>query len=132
MLLSLNLTPPTAPDTSMRKNIACLVLASTLPLLSACDMLSSLLELPDPAKEAAAAEAEGQAIGSACRQTGRSLEDCYTLNPEAQKAAIFTGWKAMNDYMMEHNLKEVPSQLPPGIIAKSAPPADSPPATPAR
>ncbi|MDR0702648.1 MAG: hypothetical protein LBF61_09660 [Azoarcus sp.] len=94
----------------MRKTF-CLVLAASLPLLSACDRLAELLDIPDPARDAAEAEAEGQAIGSACRQTGRSLEDCYTLNPEAQKAAIFTGWKAMNDYMMEHNLKEVPSQL---------------------
>ncbi|MDR2093482.1 MAG: hypothetical protein LBP58_09270 [Azoarcus sp.] len=89
----------------------CFILAALLPLLSACDRLAELLDIPDPARDAAEAEAEGQAIGSACRQTGRSLEDCYTLNPEAQKAAIFTGWKAMNDYMMEHNLKEVPSQL---------------------
>ncbi|MDR1228341.1 MAG: hypothetical protein LBK55_04875 [Azoarcus sp.] len=104
----------------MRKSL-CLVLAAALPLLLACDRLAELLDIPDPVKDAAEAEAEGQAIGSACRQTGRSLEDCYTLNPEAQKAAIFTGWKAMNDYMMEHDLKEVPSRFPPpAVIAKPA------------
>ncbi|MDR1661444.1 MAG: hypothetical protein LBR95_03320 [Azoarcus sp.] len=97
-----------------------LVLVAVLPFLSACDRLADLLEIPDPAKDAAKAEAEGQAIGSACRQTGRSLEDCYTLNPEAQKAAIFMGWRAMNDYMMEHDLKEVPSQLPLETAAQPA------------
>jgi hypothetical protein len=100
--------------------IACLALAAALPLLSACDQLSEMLEIPNPAQEAARAEAEGQAIGSACRQTGRSLEDCYVLNADAQKAAIFAGWKSMNDYMLEHNLKEVPSQLPPGTLQKLA------------
>ena len=29
-----------------------------------------------------------QAVGSACRQSGRAIEDCYTLNPKATKAAI--------------------------------------------
>jgi len=99
---------------------ASLAFVVALPLLSGCDYLGELLEIPNPAKEAAHAEAEGQAIGSACRQGGRSIEDCYALNPEAQKAAIFTGWKTMNDYMMEHNLKEVPSQLPPGYVAPTA------------
>jgi hypothetical protein len=112
--------------------ITCLALVAALPLLSACDQLAELLEIPNPAREAARAEAEGQAIGSACRQTGRSLEDCYVLNPEAQKAAIFAGWKSMNDYMLEHSLKEVPSQLPPGTLQKlaaekAAPEQDSPP-----
>ena len=74
-------------------------------LMSGCDRLADALEIPNPAKEIANAEA----IGGACRQTGRSIEDCYTLNPDAQKAAIFSGWKSMNGYMMEHNLKEVPS-----------------------
>jgi hypothetical protein len=108
--------------------IACLVLVAALPLLSACDRLAELLEIPNPVEEAAKAEAEGQAIGSACRQSGRSLEDCYALNAEAQKAAIFTGWKSMNDYMMEHNLKEVPSQLPPGALQKLTADKADPPA----
>ncbi|WP_114649746.1 hypothetical protein [Pseudothauera hydrothermalis] len=82
-----------------------------LPMLLGCERLADLLELPDPQKEAMIAEAEGRAIGGACRQTGRSLEDCYALNPKAPKAAVFAGWREMNDYMMEHNLPEVPSQI---------------------
>ncbi|ANQ84176.1 hypothetical protein [Azoarcus olearius] len=83
-----------------------------LPLLTACEQVGELLELPNPKKEAAQADAEGRAIGSACRHAGRSLEDCYVLNPGAQKAAVFAGWRDMNDYMMEHKLDVVPSQLP--------------------
>jgi hypothetical protein len=79
--------------------------------LAACEQLSDALDLPDPKKTAALAEAEGKAIGSACRQTGRSLEDCYALNAKVQKAAIFAGWREMNDYMMQNNLPEVPSQM---------------------
>ncbi|MDR1423216.1 MAG: hypothetical protein LBI92_01205 [Azoarcus sp.] len=102
----------------MMRKTACLVLAAALPLLCGCDRLGELLDIPDPAREAAQTQADGQAIGSACRQGGRSLEDCYALNPDARKAAIFAGWKTMNDYMMEHNLKEVPSQLPPGYVTR--------------
>ncbi|GHT85991.1 hypothetical protein FACS1894154_07190 [Betaproteobacteria bacterium] len=91
----------------MRKT-ACILLAATLPLLSGCDALSELLDLPNPTREAA----EAEAIGGACRHTGRSLEDCYLLHPESPKASIFAGWKSMNDYMTEHNIQDVPSLLP--------------------
>nr|WP_225433249.1 hypothetical protein [Thauera sedimentorum] len=89
-------------------------------MLLGCERLADLLELPDPQKEAMIAEAEGRAIGSACRQTGRSLEDCYALNPKAPKSAVFAGWREMNDYMMEHNLQEVPSHLIPAPMKPSA------------
>jgi hypothetical protein len=84
-------------------------------MLAGCDQLGALLELPDPQKEAAAIEAEGKAIGGACRHSGRALEDCYAMNPKAQKAAVFSGWREMNDYMMQNNMQSVPprlSQLP--------------------
>ncbi|MDR2881919.1 MAG: hypothetical protein LBV29_08500 [Azoarcus sp.] len=92
----------------MRKTI-CFVLVGAMLFLSACDRVADLLEMPNPARETADAEA----IGSACRQTGRSIEDCYVLNPSSQKAAVFAGWKSMNDYMLERNLKEVPSVVSP-------------------
>ncbi|MCL2160919.1 MAG: hypothetical protein FWH56_03405 [Betaproteobacteria bacterium] len=91
----------------MRKSI-CFVLVAVLPLLSACDRFADMLEMPNPARETADAEA----IGSGCRQTGRSIEDCYALNPSARKSEIFSGWRSMNEYMMERNLKEVPSVVP--------------------
>lgn len=84
-----------------------------LPLLAGCEQVSDLLELPDPRKEEAKAVAEAKAIGGACRHSGRSLEDCYVLNPTSQKAGIFAGWREMNDYMMQNNITTVPSQLAP-------------------
>ena len=87
---------------------ACFVLIAVLLLLSGCDRLADMLEMPDPARETA----DAQAIGSACRQAGRSIEDCYAINPDARKSSVFEGWKSMNEYMMEHALKEVPSLIP--------------------
>lgn len=100
-----------------------LVLLALLPFAAGCDQLAEVLELPNPSK----VEAEGRAVGSACRHAGRSLEDCYALNPAASKAAVFAGWRDMNDYMMEHKLEVVPSQLVP-----AAPPAGAARTTPAR
>lgn len=114
----------------MRKLTRFLLLAALLPLTSGCEQLSDLLELPNPAREAAKVEAEGQAIGSACRQTGRSIEDCYVLNPDAPKASVFSGWRSMNDYMMEHKLVEVPSLLQPGAQAKPGTSDIAPPPSP--
>lgn len=75
--------------------------------LCACDRLG----IPDPSKEAAAKDAEGKAIGGACRYAGRALEDCYVLNAAASKAAIFAGWKEMNDYMTENKIEVVKPEL---------------------
>ncbi len=67
-------------------------------------------------------EAEGKAIGGACRHAGRAIEDCYTLNKKAEKASVFAGWREMNDYMRENKIDEVAPQL---IAAAAAPkPAD--------
>lgn len=111
---------------SLAALLARLLLVAALPLAGGCDMLSELLEIPNPAREHAIKEAEGRAIGGACRHAGRSLEDCYTLNPTAEKASVFAGWRDMNDYMMEHKLEVVPSQLVPGT-----PPAGAARTTPA-
>ncbi|MBI3284443.1 MAG: hypothetical protein HYZ65_06260 [Burkholderiales bacterium] len=85
-----------------------------LTLLSACERLG----LGDPAKEAAAKEADARATGSACRHAGRAIEDCYALNPDAARAAVYAGWKEMNDYMRENKIENVKpeinkSELPP-------------------
>ncbi len=74
-------------------------------LLVGCEQLG----IEDPAKIAEAREAEGRAVGGACRHSGRALEDCYKLNSKAQKAAIFAGWRDMDAYMRENNIAAVPS-----------------------
>jgi hypothetical protein len=90
--------------------------------LAGCDRLG----IPDPAKEAAAHDEEGKAIGGACRQSGRALEDCFTLNPNANKASVFNGWKDMNDYMTQNKIDTVKPEFPvPGmLVAKRAKPSD--------
>jgi len=58
-------------------------------------------------------EADGKAIGGACRHAGRALEDCFVLNRKADKAAVFAGWREMNDYMRENKIDAVTPQLVP-------------------
>jgi hypothetical protein len=90
-----------------------------LAVLSACEQLG----IDDPAKTAALKEAEGRAIGSACRHAMRAIEDCYVLNPKAQKAAVYAGWREMDEYMRENKLEGVAPVVPrPG--AKPAQPAE--------
>lgn len=109
------------------------IAVALLATLSGCEELG----IPDPAKEAARAQAEGEAIGSACRHAGRALEDCYTLNPKASKADIFSGWRNMNDYMIENKIDIVPptladttSHAPATEPAASDPADDVPPSRP--
>lgn len=72
-------------------------------LLGGCEMLG----IDSPEKLAALKESEGKAVGSACRHATRAIEDCYTLNPKAQKAAVFAGWREMDEYMRENKLEGV-------------------------
>ena len=88
--------------------------AIALPTLLTCALLLTGCErlgIEDPAKVAAVREAESRAVGAACRHAGRAIEDCYALNGKAQKAAVFAGWKEMNDYMRENKIDAVVPQL---------------------
>jgi len=76
-------------------------------LLAGCEMLG----MESPEKLAAAREAEGRAVGAACRHAARAIEDCYILNKRIDKAAIFAGWRDMNDYMRENKIDAVAPQL---------------------
>ena len=75
--------------------------------LSGCDMLG----VESASAIAARKEAEGHAIGGACRHAGRAIEDCYSMNRKADKPAIFAGWREMNDYMRENKIDAVAPQL---------------------
>jgi len=74
------------------------------------------------AAEAAVArrESDGKAVGGACRHAGRAIEDCYTLNRRADKAAVYAGWREMNDYMRENKLEPVVPQLNAENVAQAA------------
>jgi len=105
-------------------SIATAPLLAVLVLLGGCDQLGSQLGIEDPAKVAAAKEAEGKAIGSACRHALRAIEDCYTLNPKAQKAAVFAGWREMDEYMRENKLEGIAPVVPRPGASKPAADAD--------
>jgi hypothetical protein len=105
-----------------RLTLATLVFATAL--LAGCDMIGGALGIESPEKVAAARDADGRAIGGACRHAGRAIEDCYTLNKKADKAAIFAGWRDMNDYMRENKIEAVAPQLGPQAGAAKTAAAD--------
>lgn len=96
---------PAAEKDSMKASFRPLTVSAALlgaaALLAGCDQLG----IEDPAKVAAAKQAEGKAIGGACRNALRAIEDCYALNPKAQKAAVYDGWREMDEYMRENKLE---------------------------
>lgn len=77
-------------------------------VLAGCDKVA-LPGMSGPSSAEVKREAEGRAIGGACRHAGRAIEDCFALNRQADKAAVFAGWREMNDYMAEKNLAPVPA-----------------------
>ncbi len=103
-----------------------LTLTALAVLLSGCEIPGT----EDSAKIAEAKEADGKAIGGACRHSGRALEDCYVMNPKAIKAAIYAGWRDMDAYMRENNIKAVVPDLVDaptgGMETKPAAPATPP------
>jgi hypothetical protein len=129
-----NTTDPSL--TMIRPALASIVFATVL--LTGCDMLGGALGIESPEKVAAAREADGKAIGGACRHAGRAIEDCYTLNKRADKSSIFAGWRDMNDYMRENKIDAVAPQLTTQVAnagsktaaepddVKASPPVDKP------
>lgn len=83
-----------------------LPIIATALLLAGCDQLGLG---PDP--RIAQREADGRAIGAACRQAMRGIEDCYRLNERAPKTAVFEGWKEMDQYLRENKIEGAPSKL---------------------
>ena len=101
----------------MRRNTLLIaLLAAASALLTGCDAMG----IETAAQAAEKKEAEGKAIGSACRHAVRSVEDCFRSNPKAGKAAVFAGWKEMDAYMRENEIVGMPfTPTPP------APPAEA-------
>ncbi len=81
--------------------------------LTACDQIGQKLGPADPAKQEERLETEATAAGSACRQSGRAIEDCYSIYGWLPKAGIYAGWREMDEYMRENKLETVAPQLPP-------------------
>lgn len=99
-----------------------LILVFLTPFLASCEQLG----LETPAAELAREEAEGKAIGSACRQAGRALEDCYQINRRAPKAAIFAGWRDMDGYMRENKIEDVKPDFPLQPLPRKGRPLEAP------
>ena len=74
-------------------------------LMAGCEALG----IETATQIAAKKEAEARAIGSACRHAVRSIEDCFNSNPKAGKAAVFAGWKEMDQYMRENEIVGMPN-----------------------
>jgi hypothetical protein len=91
----------------MRRSLLSLALVFGSTLVGGCDMLG----IESPEKIAAARDADGKAIGAACRQSARALEDCYTIYKKADRAAVYAGWRDMNDYMRENKIEPVTPQI---------------------
>lgn len=71
--------------------------------LAGCDMLG----IESAEKTSAARDADGRAIGGACRHAGRAIEDCFAIYKKAERAAVFAGWRDMNDYMRDNKIEPV-------------------------
>ena len=104
-----------------------MLLAACL-LVSGCDQLG----IETPAVARANKEADAKATGGACRHAGRAIEDCYTLNKKSDKAAMYAGWREMNEYMRENKLEPVlpvikPEPEPPKVAKAPKPAASVPP-----
>jgi len=92
------------------------LLVPLLVLLVGCDQLG----IESATASAARREAEGKAVGAACRHAGRAIEDCFALNRRTDKASIYAGWREMDDYMRENKIQAVAPVLQPTARKASA------------
>jgi hypothetical protein len=109
---------PVHPFPPLRRVFTGFVVIASL-LLVGCDQLG----IESAATVAARKDAEGKAIGAGCRHAARSVEQCYANNKRAEKAAVFAGWKEMNDYMRENNIQAVPAA--PEVAVAAGPDTDA-------
>lgn len=93
---------------------SCLVLLT--PGLSGCDQLG----IETPQKTAERQQADAKAVGSACRHAMRAIEDCYVLNPKADKSSVFAGWREMDEYMRENKLEGIAPVVPRPVSAAAS------------
>jgi hypothetical protein len=90
------------PEPDMRRLAHLATLCLPLVLVTGCELFGG----GESAEQLAAKrESEGKAVGGACRHAGRAIEDCFALNKRADKAAVFAGWREMNDYMRDNKME---------------------------
>ena len=108
---------PDQPGRALRLFLTVFLFSSLLP---GCDLIQQKLGLENPAAKTARDEADGKAVGGACRQSGRAIEDCYSIYSWLPRASIYEGWRDMDAYMRDNKLETIAPQLPP-------PPPPAPP-----
>lgn len=110
---------------ALRSSLSVLMSALAICALAGCDQLG----IETPQKTVEREQSEAKAVGGACRHALRAIEDCYTLNPKAEKSAVYTGWREMDEYMRENKLEGiapvVPRPAPAASIPKKASEAES-------
>ncbi len=106
----------------MRRILTLISLLLAASLMVGCDALG----IESGTATAARKEADGMAIGSACRHAMRAIEDCYTLNPKATKAAVYAGWREMDEYMRENKIEGVAPVIPRKTAKAAVDPASAP------
>ena len=124
------------PNTLASSLRASLIAVALLFSLSACDMVQQQMGIESQATKDARADADGKAVGGACRQSGRAIEDCYSIYSWLPRASVYEGWRDMDAYMRDNKLETVEPQLPPVAAPippgtkkkKTAPPAEAAPA----
>jgi hypothetical protein len=104
----------------MSRRLLAPVMTALCLLAAGCDQLG----IESATAIAARKEADGKAIGGACRHAARAIEDCYVLNRRADRAAIYAGWREMNEYMLENKLEPVVPQIQPETHVAAAKPAE--------
>jgi hypothetical protein len=91
-----------------------LLSAIFIAALAGCDQLG----IESATVTAARVEADGKAVGAACRHGGRAIEDCFALNRKTDKSAIYAGWREMDDYMRENKIEPVQPTLATAAVAR--------------
>ena len=67
---------PESLGSLLRKDM---IVATLILGLAECDMIQQQMGIEDADAKAARTDAEGKAVGGACRQSGRAIEDCYSI-----------------------------------------------------
>ena len=84
--------------------------------VTGCDQVSQKLGMEDPPKEAA--WSRNQAVGSACRQSGRAIEDCYSIYGWLPRPAFTPAGVKWTNTCGKTSWKPSSPQLPPPGASK--------------
>ena len=102
---------------AVRSSLSVLLSGLAIFALAGCDQLG----IETPQKTSEREQSEAKAVGGACRDALRAIEDCYPLKPKVEKSAVYTGWREMDEYMRENKLEGIAPVVPRPTPAASTP-----------